>query len=229
MRESRVDQVGAASVLHLNLPGGDGEGVFRLLGTRKHVGRTAKNRGPGRAHRKRGIEAPGEHRRARPDYAVSMIWIGHSSLPQKSVPPVGGGCTTLWWCLQKSVPRSRDATACESNAAYFLILYTTQPQLRSSQSWLQPAFSRPLSREGSLTSRKSRLKGGCGQDCPPHDKCRTSPTEKVCGIRRKRPPHQPSYLVRHELSRLRTYGLEGFRHQFWRVGDWRHLGHGGRH
>jgi hypothetical protein len=38
-------------------------------------------------------------------------------------------------------------------------------------------------REGSLTSRRSRLKGGCGQDCPPHNKCRTSPTGKVCGIR----------------------------------------------
>src|ERR1022692_4148485 len=70
-----------------------------------------------------------------------------------------------------------------SYAAYFLILETIQPKLWGSQSWLQPAFSRPLSREGSLTSRKSRLKSGCGQDCPPHDKCRTSPTEKVCGIR----------------------------------------------
>jgi hypothetical protein len=62
-----------------------------------------------------------------------------------------------------------------------LILETIPPRLWGSQSWLQPAFSRPLPREGSLTSRKSRLKGGCGQDCPPHNKCRASPTGKVCG------------------------------------------------
>src|ERR1035441_3066474 len=43
----------------------------------------------------------------------------------------------------------------------------------------QPAFAP----EGSLTSPKSRLKGGCGQDCPPHNKCRTSPAGKVCGSR----------------------------------------------
>src|ERR1019366_711111 len=29
------------------------------------------------------------------------------------------------------------------------------------------------------------------------------------------------YLGRDELSRLRTNGLESFRHQFWGVGDWR--------
>src|ERR1035441_1144807 len=51
-------------------------------------------------------------------------------------------------------------------------------KLWGSQSWLQPAFSRPLPREDLLTSRKSRLKGGCRQDCLPHNKCRTSPTEK---------------------------------------------------
>src|SRR5450759_594061 len=99
MRESRVDQVLAASVLHLNFPGGDGERVFRLLGTRKHVGRTAKNRRPGGPHRKRGIEPPRQYRRARPHYPVSMIRIGHSSLPQKSVPPNGGRHTTPPWCL----------------------------------------------------------------------------------------------------------------------------------
>src|ERR1035438_9148424 len=41
--------------------------------------------------------------------------------------------------------------------------------LWGSQSWLQPAFSRPsVGHEGSPMPRKSRLKGGCGQDCPPH-------------------------------------------------------------
>jgi hypothetical protein len=57
----------------------------------------------------------------------------------------------------------------DTNAAYFSILETIPPKLWGSQSWLQPAFSRPLPGEGSLTSRKSRLKGGCGQDCPPHN------------------------------------------------------------
>jgi hypothetical protein len=33
----------------------------------------------------------------------------------------------------------------------------------------QPAFAKC---EGSQIERKSRLKGGCGQDCPPHNKCR---------------------------------------------------------
>src|ERR1019366_9543427 len=51
------------------------------------------------------------------------------------------------------------------------IVETIPPKLWGSQSWLQPAFSRPLPREDPLTSRKSRLKGGCGQDCPPHNKC----------------------------------------------------------
>src|ERR1035441_5906711 len=69
------------------------------------------------------------------------------------------------------------------NAAYFLILETIPPDLWGSQSWLQPAFSQPLPHEGALAYRKSRLKGGCGQDCPPHNKCRTSPMVKVCGIR----------------------------------------------
>src|ERR1019366_6345675 len=72
------------------------------------------------------------------------------------------------------------------NAAYFLILEAIPPKLWGSQSWLQgalwAAFSRPLPCEGSLTSGKSRLKGGCGQggrqDCPPHNKCRTSPTRE---------------------------------------------------
>jgi hypothetical protein len=26
--------------------------------------------------------------------------------------------------------------------------------------------------KGSLSARRSRLKGGCGQNCPPHDLCR---------------------------------------------------------
>src|ERR1039458_1014452 len=47
----------------------------------------------------------------------------------------------------------------------------------------QPAFAP----EGSLTSPKSRLKGGSGQDCPPHNKCRTSPAGKVCGRSEERP------------------------------------------
>jgi hypothetical protein len=32
----------------------------------------------------------------------------------------------------------------------------------------QPATAR-AKHEGSLTALKSRLKGGCGQDCPPHN------------------------------------------------------------
>jgi hypothetical protein len=36
----------------------------------------------------------------------------------------------------------------------------------------QPAFAE---HEGSLTVRKSRLKAGYRQDCPPHYKCRISP------------------------------------------------------
>ena len=38
------------------------------------------------------------------------------------------------------------------------------------QSWLQPAFSRFLAAcEDSRLPRKRRLKGGCRQDCPPHN------------------------------------------------------------
>jgi hypothetical protein len=36
------------------------------------------------------------------------------------------------------------AQAVSPNAAYFLILETILPKLWGSQSWLQPAFSRPL-------------------------------------------------------------------------------------
>ena len=49
-----------------------------------------------------------------------------------------------------------------------------------SQSWLQPAFSRPLPRLG--RRRKSRLKGGCGQECPPHNLCRIRGISKVSDI-----------------------------------------------
>ena len=43
--------------------------------------------------------------------------------------------------------------------------------------------------EDSHTARHSRLKGGCGQDCPPHNKCRMPRPGKVCGIgRRSRRP-----------------------------------------
>src|ERR1035438_2948080 len=42
------------------------------------------------------------------------------------------------------------------------------PVLTVGQSWLQPAFSRPLPGTKARSWPKSRLKGGCGQDCPPH-------------------------------------------------------------
>jgi hypothetical protein len=61
--------------------------------------------------------------------------------------------------LASKKPPERRLQAKLPNAAYFLILETIPPRLWGSQSWLQPAFSRPLPREGSLTSRKSRLKG----------------------------------------------------------------------
>jgi hypothetical protein len=61
---------------------------------------------------------------------------------------------------------------CPGNATYFLILVTILHESWGSQSWLQPAFSRRLRPEDSRTARKSRLKGGCGQDCPPHNQCR---------------------------------------------------------
>jgi hypothetical protein len=55
------------------------------------------------------------------------------------------------------------------NAAYFLILATILPKLWGSQSWLQAGFQPAFAEhEGSLTVRKSRLKGGCRQDCLPH-------------------------------------------------------------
>src|SRR5882672_5928893 len=52
-------------------------------------------------------------------------------------------------------------------------------KLWGSQSWLQPAFSRLFR---STRRSKSRLKGGCGQDCPPHNKCRIPDVGKLCGI-----------------------------------------------
>jgi len=46
--------------------------------------------------------------------------------------------------------------------------WTNGCRLGGRQSWLQPAFSR-LSRGAKiLASSKSRLKGGCRQDCLPH-------------------------------------------------------------
>ena len=39
-------------------------------------------------------------------------------------------------------------------------------RLWGSQSWLPPAFSR---RGGHHRARKGRLKGGCRQDCLPHE------------------------------------------------------------
>jgi hypothetical protein len=64
----------------------------------------------------------------------------------------------------------------------FLILETYPAQIVG-QPILAAAGFQPAFREGSLMSRKSRLKGGCGQDCPPQNKCRTSPTGKVRGIK----------------------------------------------
>src|ERR1017187_5469809 len=52
-------------------------------------------------------------------------------------------------------------------------------RLWGSQSWLQPAFSRPCRATKSLMARKSRLKGGCGEDCPPHNFCRIRSVRKT--------------------------------------------------
>src|ERR1022692_1298637 len=41
-------------------------------------------------------------------------------------------------------------------------------------------FSRRLSSTGIEAGRKSRLKGGCGQDCPPHEPRRCRSTTAVC-------------------------------------------------
>src|ERR1035437_7377440 len=49
----------------------------------------------------------------------------------------------------------------------------------------QPALA---GHEGSCSREKAAWKGGCRQDCLPHDKCRTLPAHKLCGIELKACP-----------------------------------------
>src|SRR5262249_48596546 len=50
---------------------------------------------------------------------------------------------------------------------------TCRQKAWGSQSWLQPALSRPF--RGHLRRKKPPGKGGCGQDCPPHHQRSQSP------------------------------------------------------
>jgi len=69
--------------------------------------------------------------------------------------------------------------------------------------------------EDSHTARHSRLKGGCGQDCPPHNKCRMPRPGKVCGIGRKRLPHKHARDTKGARSLSRPWMVRQIRRR-WR-------------